>query len=226
MRPPSAARFAEYWPLLFFEADARRRQVGGIDQPDRCFPPGIGLDQRLEQVLVDPPQSRHTQAGPELVQHAHARHLALAAQTGELPPRALLRQHFHQEVQGMDGREQAQQMHSIELSGGVLSRPAASAAGGPGLIDEVVRNERGQQFEQLGRAGRGKVGIHRSQPTSGNLTRQRQRRPLRFSTHFFHSQIFAETFATPSPRLRRHATGRTVESSASSAAHPRPASPG
>ena len=170
--------------MLFFEADARRRQIGGIDQSDRSFPPAIGLDQRLEQVLVDPPQSRHTQAGSELVQHAHARHLVLAAQTSKLPPRTLLRQHFHQEVQGMDGREQAQQMHAIELSGGVLSMPAASAPGGPGLIDEIVRNERGQQSEQLGRAGRGQVGIHGRQPTSGNLTRQRQRRPPAFFDAF------------------------------------------
>jgi hypothetical protein len=81
--------------VLFFEAHAGCGQVGGIDQPDRPFPPGIRLDQWIEQMLVDAPQSRDAQPCPELVQHAHAGHLALAAQTGKFPPGALLRQHLH-----------------------------------------------------------------------------------------------------------------------------------
>jgi hypothetical protein len=59
-------------------------------------------------MLIDPPQSGDSQARPELVQHAHARHLRLTAHAGKLPPSALLRQHFDQEVQGMDGGEQTQ----------------------------------------------------------------------------------------------------------------------
>jgi hypothetical protein len=149
-------------------------------------------------MLVDAPQSRDAQPCPELVQHAHAGHLALAAQTGKLPPGALLRQHLHQEIQGMDGAEQTQQMHSIELSRGVLSMSPARVTGGPTLIDEIVGNERSQQFEQFGRAGRRKIGIHGSQRMFGNLTRQQQWPNVRFSAYFISSDLVAEPFATPS----------------------------
>ena len=91
-------------------------------------------------MLINPPQSGDSQARPELVQHAHAGHLRLAAQAGKLSPSALLRQHFDQEVQGMDGGEQTQQMHPIQLSGGVFSTPPARGRGGPGLIDEILGN--------------------------------------------------------------------------------------
>lgn len=187
--------------MLFFEAHAGRGQVGGVDQSDRAFPPGIGLNQRREQMLIDAPQSRHTQAVPELVQHAHARHLALAAQLRKLPPGALLRQHFDQEVQRMDRGEQTQQMHPIELSGGVFSMSATRVTGGPTLIDEIVGNERSQQFEQFSRAGRRKMGVHGPQPMFGHLTRQQQWPDVRFSAYFTKSDLVAETFATPSYTL-------------------------
>jgi hypothetical protein len=89
--------------VLFFEADAGGGQVGGTDQPDGAFPPGIGLDEGLNQMLVDPTQSPNSQAGPELVQHTHPGHLGLATQAGKPPPRKLLGQHFDQQVQGMNG---------------------------------------------------------------------------------------------------------------------------
>jgi hypothetical protein len=126
----------------------------------------------LEQVLIDAPQSRHAQPCPELVQHAHAGHLVLVAQTGKLPPSALLWQHLHQQIQGMDRSEQTQQVHSIELRSGVLSMSAAGVTGGPTLINEIIGNERSQQFEQFGCASRRKIGIHSRQPMFGNLTRQ------------------------------------------------------
>ena len=93
--------------MLFFEAHAGGRQIGGVDQPDRTFSPGVRLDQRLEQMLIDPPQSGDAQARPEFVQDAHAGHLALAAQAGKLSPGALLGQHFDQQIEGMDWREQS-----------------------------------------------------------------------------------------------------------------------
>jgi hypothetical protein len=146
--------------VLFFEANAGGWQIGRVDQPDRPFPPGIGLDQRLEQMEVDPSQSHDSQPRPKLVQHADAGYLAGAAQPGKLSPGPLLRQHFHEQVQGMDRGEQTQEMHSIELSGGVFSMPPARVTDRPALIDEIVGNERTQQFEQFRRAGRRKVGIH------------------------------------------------------------------
>jgi hypothetical protein len=84
--------------VLFFEADTGGGQIGGIDQPDRPRLPGIRGDQRREQVLVDPPQPAHAGAGAERVQHPHVGHPALAPQPGEFSPRALLGQHFDQQV--------------------------------------------------------------------------------------------------------------------------------
>ena len=173
VRPPRAARSAEYCPALFFEAHTGGRQIGGVNQPNRTLPPQIRFDQRLEQILIDPPQSRHAHARPELVQHAHPGHTVLAAQTGKLSPRPLLRQHFHQQVQRMDGGQQAQQMNPIELRRRVRPASAASAAAGPPLIDEIVRNERSQQFKQFGRARRRKIGVHAPQAIPLKLPCQR-----------------------------------------------------
>ena len=53
-------------------------------------------------MLVDAPQTSDAQPAAKLVPHAHAGHLGLAAQTGELSPGALFRQQFDQEVQGVD----------------------------------------------------------------------------------------------------------------------------
>ena len=116
-------------------------------------------------MLVDAPQTSDAQPAAKLVPHAHAGHLGLAAQTGELSPGALFRQQFDQEVQGMDGREQTQQMHPIQLSGGVFSTPPARVSGGPGLIDEIIGNEWSQQFEEFGGARRRQFGVHCHQPT-------------------------------------------------------------
>jgi hypothetical protein len=150
------ARSAEYWPVLFFEADAGRGQIRGVNQPDRQIPPGIGLDQRLKQMLVNPAQAHHAQASPELMQDPHPGHMALPAQPGKLTPSPLLRQHFDQEVQGVDRGEQTQQMHPVELRGGVFPTPPTSRTDRPAVIDEIVGHEWREQFQQFGRAGRGK----------------------------------------------------------------------
>ena len=194
--------------MLFFEAHAGGGQVRGIDQSDRPFPPGIRLNQRLEQILVDAPQSCDAQPCPELVQRAHAGHLALAPQLRKLPPSTLLRQHFDKEVQGVDGGEQTQQMHPIEWSGGVFSMSPAGGTRGPRLIDEIVGNERSQQFEQFGRAGRRKIRVHGTQRTFGNLTRQQQWLNVRFSAYFTQSDLVAETFAIPSLTTTSHKWAR------------------
>jgi hypothetical protein len=98
-------------------------------------------------MLVNPPQSRHAHAAAEQVHHPHVGHSALAAQAGEFAPRALLRQHFDQQVHGMHRGEQAQQMHSEELGGGVFAMPTASTAVRPAFVDEIVGDERSQEFE-------------------------------------------------------------------------------
>jgi hypothetical protein len=118
------------------------------------------------------PANAHATA--KFVHHPHVRHPALAAQAGKLSPRTLLGQHFDQQVHGMDWREQAQQVNAIKLRGGVFAMPSASGAVRPSFVDEIVRDEGSQEFEQCRRAGGRKIGIHGSNITSGNLTRQRQ----------------------------------------------------
>ena len=111
-------------------------------------------------MLIDLAQAQHPHALPEFVQHPNSGHLAVATQAGELPPRALLRQQGDHQVQRMDRGEQPQQMHPIKLGGSIGPPPPAGGHGRPAVIDEIVGDERGQKFEQLGRAGHGKVGIH------------------------------------------------------------------
>jgi hypothetical protein len=98
VRPPSAACAAEYCPVLFFEADTGGWQIGGIDQSHRPRLPKIASEQRRKQMRVDPPPPGHAYATAKFVQDAHAGHLGLAAQSGKLSPRTMLRQQLDQQV--------------------------------------------------------------------------------------------------------------------------------
>jgi hypothetical protein len=146
--------------VLFFKADTGGRQIRGIHQPHRPRLPEIIHEQRPEQALVDPPQPSHPHATAKLVQNPHAGHLGLAAQAGELSPRALLRQQFDQQVHRMHRRQQAQQMEPIQLGRTVLPPPPARVARRPALVDEIVGHKRMQEFKQGRRTGGRKVGIH------------------------------------------------------------------
>ena len=73
----------------------------------------------------------------------------------------------------MDRGEQTQQMNPIELRRRVGPASAAGATVGPALVDEIVGNERSQQFEQFGRASRRKMGVHAPKAIPLNLTCQR-----------------------------------------------------
>ena len=146
----------------FFEAHTGGRQIRGVDQSDRTFPPGIRLHQRLEQMPVDPAKPGHPQSRPKLVQHPHVRHPALTAPTREGSPPSLLRQHFDQQVQGVNRREQAQQVNAKELGGGMRAVPAPGGTVRPALFDEIVGDQRIEKFKQSHRAGGRKIGIHAS----------------------------------------------------------------
>lgn len=111
-------------------------------------------------MLIDPPQPDHSHALAEFVQDTHSGHLGLAAQPGEFPPRALLRQQLDQQVHRMDWCQQAQQMNPIKLGGAVSSPSPAGGARRPAFVDEIVGHERVQKLKQGRRAGRWKVGIH------------------------------------------------------------------
>ncbi len=65
-------------------------------------------------------------------------------------------------------------MNAKELGRGVFATPPAGVAVRPAFVDEIVGHKWIQEFEQRHRAGGRKVGIHRSQTTLGNLTRQGQ----------------------------------------------------
>jgi hypothetical protein len=109
---------------------------------------------------VDPPQPRHSRASAKLVQDAHAGHLSLTPQTGELSPGALLRQQLDQQVHRMHRREQAQQMDPIKLCRTVIPPPPAGVAMRPAFVDEIIGHEWVEKFKQGRRAGRWKVRIH------------------------------------------------------------------
>jgi len=47
----------------------------------------------------------------------------------------------------MHWRKQTQQMHAVELGGGVGAMPAARVTPRPTVVEEVVGNERIEQFE-------------------------------------------------------------------------------
>jgi len=98
-------------------------------------------------MLVDPPQPGHSRASAKLMQHPHIRPPALATHVGKLSPSPLLGQHLDQQVHRVHRREQTQQMHAVELGGGVGAMPSASATTRPAIVDEVVGNERIEQLE-------------------------------------------------------------------------------
>jgi hypothetical protein len=98
-------------------------------------------------MLVDAPQSGRPHATAKLMQHPHIRPRVPATHAGKLSPSRLLRQHFDQQVHRMHRRKQTQQMHAVELGGRVGAMPTACATSRPTVVEEVVGNERIEQFE-------------------------------------------------------------------------------
>jgi len=113
-------------------------------------------------MLVDLAQTAHAQTSAKLVQHAHIGHLALAPQASKLSPGTLLRQHLNQQIQRAYWRKQTQQMHTKKLGRSMHSMPSTRGSMRPPAIDEIVRHEGIQDFEQRGRPGRRQVGVHAS----------------------------------------------------------------
>ena len=78
------------------------------------------MDQRLEQHLIDLPQSPHAHASAKRVEDANVGHLVAVPQSGESAPGALLGEQNAKQVERMDRRQQSQQMHAPELCGAEL----------------------------------------------------------------------------------------------------------
>jgi hypothetical protein len=115
------------------------------------------LDQRLEDRIVDLPQSHHAQAGAKRVEEANVGHSMAMAQPGERTPGALFWQQVHQQIERMHGSQQRQQMHAPELGGAELPARATVRTPVPAFVDEVVRNVWIQQVEQMAATGQRKA---------------------------------------------------------------------
>jgi len=111
------------------------------------------LDQRLEDRLVDLPQSQNTHVGAKGVEDANIGCAMAMAQAGKIPPSPLLGQQLGQQVERVHRRQQWQQMHAPELGRAELPTRAAKGTYIPALVDEVVGNVWIEQIEQLAGAG-------------------------------------------------------------------------
>ena len=93
------------------------------------------------------------------MEEAHVRHVVAVPQSSERSPRRLFREHGHQEIERVDGRQEGQQMQAPELGGTELPAGTAPGPQGPVFVDELVGNVRIEQREVLGGTGR-RQGVH------------------------------------------------------------------
>ena len=97
----------------FFKTAGRRRQIGRIDEGDGESPRCYCRQQWDQEVFVDPAQPGHAQPLPKLMQHPRLRQFIPIGQVGKATPSPLLGQQPHQLVEGVDGRQNTQQMDAI-----------------------------------------------------------------------------------------------------------------
>ena len=83
----------------------------------------------------------------------------------EATPGGLLGQKPGQEIEGMDGAQDSEQMDAEELSLGVAETATSTVRMGPTGVDEVVWNEGGKEVEKFSRTGLGKGLRHGEKPT-------------------------------------------------------------
>lgn len=83
----------------------------------------------------------------------------------EATPGGLLGQKPGQEIEGMDGAQDSEQMDAEELSLGVAETTTATVRMEPTGVDEVVWNEGGKDVENFSRTGLGKELRHGEKPT-------------------------------------------------------------
>jgi hypothetical protein len=79
---------------------------------------------------------------------------------GEMSPGFLFGKHLHQQIEGMDRRQHAQQMHAPQLSGTELAASASPATRRQQIVDEIVGNMRRNQIEKFGSSSLRELGIH------------------------------------------------------------------
>jgi hypothetical protein len=81
-------------------------------------------------------------------------------QVGEASPVPLLGQHLQQQIEGVRGCQQDQQMQTPELGRTEGMSPTAASARRKDVVDEIVGNIRREFLEESGRTSRRKQGIH------------------------------------------------------------------
>lgn len=116
-----------------------------------------GLDQRLENRLVDLPHSHDPHPSAKGVEDPNVGRAMAMAQAGKISPRALLGQQLGQQIERMHRRQQRQQMHAPELGGAELPARAAKGTCVPMFVDEIVGDVWLKQVEQLVGTGHGQA---------------------------------------------------------------------
>jgi len=131
---------------LFFEAAAGGGQIRRIHQRHGVRLQPLPVQQPLQQMLIDPPQSAHADLLAKLMQHPRRRRLP--AQPGEPPPHGLLRQLRHQQVQRMGRGQHRQQMDAPELGRTQGVAPATSKSAHTNLRNHAIRDIIRKPFQQ------------------------------------------------------------------------------
>jgi len=103
--------------------------------------------QALDQMLVDGAQPAHTHGLPKLMEHPGRGQCA--PQPGETPPRGLLGQLRHEQIERMRGRQHRQQMRAPQLCRTQGVPPTAGKVARANLGNEIIGGIGTHQFEQL-----------------------------------------------------------------------------
>jgi hypothetical protein len=109
-------------------------------------------------MLIDPAQSAHAEGSTEFVQHARGG--TLPAQAGKAPPRGLFGQLGDEQVEGMGGSQQRQQMGTPELGRAQSVTPPAGEMAWTDGGDEVIRHIGTEQIQQADGAHRRQNATH------------------------------------------------------------------
>jgi len=94
------------------------------------------------------------------MQHPRRGQRVSIGQMSKAPPRPLLGQHLDQQIEGVDGGENGQQMHAPELRGTEAAATTCAAGLREVLVDPFVGNMWRKLVEQFHRAGDRKQRIH------------------------------------------------------------------
>ena len=98
-------------------------------------------------------QAQDARMGTKRVEDAHIGGAMAVAQSGKGAPGTLFRQQLCEQIERMHRGQQREQMCAPELGGAKLPTRATHGPCVPTGVDEVVRNERVEPFEQLVGAG-------------------------------------------------------------------------